>query len=221
MAIRRCVLAWVATVHLGGCATIFSGTKDTLTFAASVPSVRLTVDGEYLGELPLTVEMSRSFVGGRQFVARFEKPGYVTQEFRLKREFNAVAILDITSIPVSGGVDVLTGALMKFSPTDYHVQMLKEGQAAGSPEFRRAAAIYGFALANYRNVQKDLARGGGEHLGTLAALLGGGEAVATEVARQETIRNAPLLLAARSAHDFVACLARVLAGKGGLAPLES
>ena len=42
----------------------------------------------YQGELPLTVDMSRNFVGGRRFFARFERDGYVTQEFQLNREFN-------------------------------------------------------------------------------------------------------------------------------------
>src|SRR6266849_3981305 len=76
-----------ALMQLDGCATIFTGTTDTLKFDAA---------------------------------------GYETQEFQLKREFNYVAILDVTSIPTSGGIDVLTGSLMKFSPNEYHVQMLKK-----------------------------------------------------------------------------------------------
>lgn len=211
MTSTRLAVAPLAAVLLGGCATIFTGTKDTLTFAANVPGVRLSIDGEYLGELPLTVPMSRNFVGGRQFLARFERPGYVTQEFPLKRAFNPVAILDITSIPTSGGIDVLTGALIKFSPTDYHVQMLAKGETTDSPRFRRSTALYRYALASYLGVQKDLARGGGEHLSAFASLLGDGDPEGTVLARQASLRNASLLLDAGSAHDFVERAERVVA----------
>src|SRR3954470_14972947 len=109
----------MAAALLSGCATIFTGTTDTLRFDSNVGGVRLTVDGRYEGELPLTIDMSRNFMGGKQFMAKFERQGYATQEFQLSREFNTVAILDISCTIISGGVDVLTGAMMRFSPHDY------------------------------------------------------------------------------------------------------
>jgi hypothetical protein len=196
---------------LAGCATIFTGTTDTLTFDANVPGVRLSVDGEYKGELPLTVPMSRNFVGGRRFVARFEKEGWATQEFELHREFNMVAILDVTSIPTSGGVDVLTGSLMKFSPTGYHVQMLKQGQHAGSAEFRREVAVYGYALASHLALQKDAARGGGAHLSALASLMCGPDEAAGARLATEWTENATLLVGAGDPHDLLRRLDRVIA----------
>ncbi len=206
-----------ASAALAGCATIFTGTTDTLSFSANVPDVRLTVDGQYLGQLPITLPMSRNFVGGRQFIARFEREGYVPQEFKLSREFNAVAILDITSIPTSGGVDVLTGALLKFSPTEYHVQMLKVGQAATAAEFRRVTAVYRYALVNYREIQKDLARGGGERLASLAAVVSAGDAASAAAVRDASLRSAPLLVGAATAEEFVERMGAVLAGSPDLA----
>jgi hypothetical protein len=214
----RAALLLAAALLLGGCATIFTGTTDQLTFDANVPGVRLSVDGQYLGELPLALPMSRNFVGGRQFIARFERAGYVTQEFRLQREFNAVAILDITSIPTSGGIDVLTGALMKFAPTSYHVQMLPAGRSASSAEFQRDVRAWGLALATWRSVQKDLARGGGEHLSALAGVLAAGDrAGAASVTRASVAGRWPLLAAA-TPHEFVARLDGVLAADAAAAP---
>jgi hypothetical protein len=212
----RLALAAAASAALAGCATIFTGTTDHLSFEANVPGVRLSVDGRYLGELPLKLPMSRNFVGGQQFIAKFEKEGYVPQEFRLTREFNAVAILDVTSIPTSGGIDVLTGALMKFSPTDYHVQMLKEGQAATSAEFRRATETYRCALASWRAIQKDLARGGGADLAAFAAVVAGAEGSAAAAVSQASLRQGDVLLGATSAHDFVVRVDRVLASSEAL-----
>jgi hypothetical protein len=169
-----------------------------------VPGVRLSIDGEYKGELPLSIEMSRSFVGGRQFVAKFERAGYQTQEFQLHREFNPVAILDVTSIPTSGGIDVLTGALMRFSPVDYHVQMLGAGKSAASPAFRREVALWSFALASHRALQRDLARGGGEDLDAFALAACGGDAAAAAALRAATLADAPGLAGAAGPHTLVA-----------------
>lgn len=211
-------LAAAAPLLLGGCATIFTGTTDRLSFDANVPGVRLSVDGQYLGELPLSLDLSRNFVGGRQFIARFERDGYQVQEFKLQREFNAVAILDVTSIPTSGGIDVLTGALMKFAPRSYHVQMLPDGQSADAPEFLRGVRAWGFALASFRSVQKDLARGGGEHLASLARELAGGDASAAARVEAAALRGRAPLLAAATSHAFVASLGGVLAASPDARP---
>lgn len=216
----RRLAAGLAPLLLSGCATIFTGTTDVLSFQANVPKVRLSIDGQYKGELPLTFVMSRNFVGGQQFIARFEREGYVTQEFRLTRQLNAVAILDLTSIPTSGGIDVLTGALMKFSPTEYHVQMLPAGRSAGAPDFQRSVRATGYALVNHRAIQKDLARRGGEHLAAFAAALAGGEAEAAARIREASLRSAPLLLAATTPHDFLARVDGLLAGRPELRPFR-
>jgi len=203
-------------IPLSGCATMFTGTTDTLKFSANVPGVHLTIDGQYRGELPLTLTMSRNFMNGEQFKAKFEKQAYETQEFQLKREFNFVAILDVTSIPTSGGIDLLTGALFKFSPTEYHVQMLKRGKSASSVEFQRSKDLYHYALTNYHNLQRDIARGGGEYLASFASALSGRQGEADTIITEQALRNALVLLEASSAHDFVHRFNVMLAGDPGL-----
>jgi len=205
-----------ALIQLNGCATIFTGTTDTLTLDASVPGVRLTIDGQYKGELPLTLTMSRNFLHGGQFKAKFEREGHETQEFLLKREFNYVAILDVTSIPTSGGVDLLTGSLMKFSPTEYHIQMLQTGKSAKSADFERSKSLYRYALTNYRNVQRDISRGGGEYLASFASALSGTRGGADSVITEQALRNAPVLLEASGAHDFIHRFNDVLASHPNL-----
>ena len=200
-----------ALMALGGCGTIFTGTSDELKFNANVPGVRLTVDGQYKGELPLTLVQSRGFMNGETFTAKFEAPGYETQEFRLKREFNMVAVLDITSITTSGGIDVLTGSLWRFEPKEYHIQMLKKGK--GAAEFEREKRVWQYALMNYGRVQADLARGSGEYLESFAHAVGGeaGPAVAVHA-----LRNVRLLLEASGPHDFVLRFNEVLGSDPGL-----
>ena len=205
-----------ALIQLNGCATIFTGTTDTLKFDANVPGVRLTIDGQYKGELPLTLTLSRNFMNGEQFKAKFERAGYQTQEFQLKREFNYVAILDVTSIPTSGGIDLLTGSLMKFSPDEYHVQMLRKGESPGSAGSERSKRLYRYALMNYRKVQLDIIHGGGEYLESLASALSGTRGGADSVITERALRNAPVLLEASGAHDLIHRFNDVLAGHPSL-----
>jgi hypothetical protein len=212
------VAASIAAVAFGGCATIFTGTTDDLAFDANVPDVLLSIDGEVQGQLPLSIKMSRNFVGGRRFVAKFEKPGYATQQFELKREFNTVAILDISSTLISGGVDVLTGSLMKFSPREYHVLMVEAEAAPSKAELQRTRDLYRFALTNYRDLQKDVARGGGDHLAAFAWLICAGEVDPGRLVVDEAVSHGPSLVSASTAPAFAREFDGMLAGSVALRP---
>jgi len=208
------LLAPLALACAGGCGTIFTGTTDEIKFEANIPGVRLTIDKEPKGELPLTVVQSRNFMNGETFTARFEAPGYETQEFRLKRQFNTVAVLDITSIPTSGGVDFLTGSLMHFEPKEYHIQMERKGKS--SVELERERRVWRYVLANYRRVQSDLARGGGEHLESFGSMLAGERRGTDSTIVGHSLRHAAELLLASDPHDFVDRLNRTLASDPAL-----
>jgi hypothetical protein len=203
-----------ALVQLGGCATLFTGTTDELTFNANVPGVRLTIDGQPKGTLPVTVSQSRDFMHGQEFRVKLEAPGYETQEFQLKRQFNWVAILDITSVPTSGGVDYYTGSLMHFEPKEYHIQMRKKGK--GSAEFEREKRLWHYALVNYRRLQMDLARGGGEYLESFASVLAGELGGVNSTIVKHSLRHAAELLQASGPHDFVDTFNRTLASDPAL-----
>jgi hypothetical protein len=213
---RRAALLLLAAAPLAGCASMFTGTKDPMKFDANVPGVRLSIDGRYLGELPLALDMSRNFIGGEQFWAKFERDGYETQEFKLRREFNTVAILDISSPLTCGGIDILTGALMRFSPTEYHVTMRPLAPAGSGTVtgLERDLAIRRFVVASAARIQADLARGGGEHLGALGVLVAGGDPVRARLVVEAALRDAPALVAAPTAHAFAERLAPAL-GLGG------
>ena len=197
----RLLLVPLVLTCLGGCATIFSGTSEEIKFSANVPGVRLTIDGQLKGILPLTVSQSKDFMHGQEFRVKLEAPGYETQQFQLKRQFNWVALLDITSVPTSGGIDYYTGALMRFEPNEYHVEMRKKGK--GSAEYEREKRLWRYALVNYRRVQADIARGGGAHLESFASALSGTRGGIDSAIVEHALRHAPVLLQASGPHDFV------------------
>ena len=109
----------IAALGLTGCATIFSGTSDSVTFQSQPEGARVIIDGVDQGTTPLTTSVKRS-IGGTTVTYRLD--GYETRTFELGQEFNMTAIWNIFCLAgfwACGAIDVLTGAIMKYSPTTY------------------------------------------------------------------------------------------------------
>ena len=156
------------SIILSGCATIFSGTSDEISFSTNVDPVIVYIDGLNVGKTPLKVAVEKK--AGRGRLVRFEKAGYKTEEFNLKNKFDTVAILDITSVITSGGIDVLTGAIMEYSPRQYHIEMLKDDQALLGRQSKQLQ-FASFVLTNADAIKQNLANGGGEALDALLFLV--------------------------------------------------
>ena len=161
----------IISVILAGCATIFSGTSDEISFSTNADPVRVYIDGLNVGYTPLKVAVEKKAGKGR--VVRFEKAGYKTQEFNLRNKFDAVAILDITSVITSGGIDVLTGAIMEYDPKQYHVEMLVNSEVILKDQSKQLQ-FASFVLTNADAIKENLAKGSGEALDTLLFLVNSG-----------------------------------------------
>ena len=155
------------TIILAGCATIFSGTSNEISFSTNVDPVRVYIDGLNVGNTPLKVVVEKKAGKGR--MVRFEKSGYKTQEFNLRNKFDTVAILDITSVITSGGIDVLTGAIMEYEPKQYHVEMLKDVETILKGQSKQIQ-FASFVLTNADAIKENIATGGGEALDALLLL---------------------------------------------------
>lgn len=162
------VSLFIVAAFITGCATIFTGTSDTVSFSSNADPVRVFIGGRNVGTTPLTIEVNRQTRKGP--LVRFEKEGYGTQEFFLEQQFNWVSVLDISSILTSGGIDVLTGAIMEYSPKQYHIEMLSTKQTS-IYDRKRQIEFARFVLFNAHNIQKDIASGGGEYSNTLATII--------------------------------------------------
>ncbi len=100
---------------------------------------------------------------------------------------------------------------MKYSPTEYHVQMLPAGTTPESQSFQRSVRGTAFALANYRDVQREVVRGGGEHLHALATIVGDADDATTRLVESASVRHARELVQGRTAEDFLSRFDAVLA----------
>lgn len=160
------ILSVIAMTILG-CASIISGTTDQISFSSNVDPVNVYIDGLKVGETPLKVDVQKKVGLGR--VVRFEKAGYKTQEFNLRNKFDAVAVLDISSVIVSGGIDVLTGALMEYSPKTYHIEMVDDNEVIHGDQ-KKQIEFAAFVLTNADVIKKNIAEGEGEALDSLIKL---------------------------------------------------
>jgi len=164
------VFVLTAFLALGGCATIFTDGEDEITFNSNVDKTNVYLDGIKLGQTPLTIDIDRKTANR---MLKFTKPGYQTQEQELLHDFNMNfgMVLDLTGTALTltpMGINALSGNLIKYTPTEYHIEM--EPEKTGDHKlFRQRVASMRFAAHNFSDIQQDLVSGEGEFLEGLKA----------------------------------------------------
>ncbi|MCR4315726.1 MAG: hypothetical protein NUW37_05170 [Planctomycetes bacterium] len=116
-----------------GCATIISGTTDTVTFDSNLMDAKVEVDGRVYN-LPTEVELETH----RSYLATFRHPDAGRRSMIVEQEFNWWTLGNIIFWPAFF-VDVITGAMWKledvvicdFQWIDWHER--REGRA-GDPD---------------------------------------------------------------------------------------
>lgn len=166
----RIAAGLVILLHFNACATIFSDGQDTITFKSNVDKVKVFFDNSLVGETPLVLPVDRQL---HRIKVRFSKEGYASQEMLLahKLNMNAGMILDVTGTlftltPMA--VDALSGNLIRYSPTQYHIEMVPEKTGDLQPYYRRIHSMQ-FAALNFEDIRRDLLAGGGDFLDALTA----------------------------------------------------
>ncbi|UCA60045.1 PEGA domain-containing protein [Chryseobacterium rhizoplanae] len=115
------VLLLVTALSTTSCATIFTGTRDKITFNSSPEGAKVIHNGEEKCTTPCTAPISRSL--GKQFIT-VEKEGFDSQKIKLNKSFNAVTLLNILFGGAIGvGIDAATGSLTKYSTKKYDVEL--------------------------------------------------------------------------------------------------
>jgi PEGA domain. len=102
---------------LSGCATIMSGSNQTLTFNSNVEGVSVYVDGALIGKTPV----SASFKKNKAQSVMFSKEGYQSVTREITKEFDPVAALNI--FWDLSTTDFITGAVYEYAPNAIYVEM--------------------------------------------------------------------------------------------------
>jgi hypothetical protein len=111
-----CVLAMY---FLSSCATIFSGTRQTVRIESYPPGASVEIDGISHGTTPADVPMKKNL---NQTSVVLNKDGYQTKTFSPTATFDVVSIINIFFWP-GFIVDAVTGAIKKYDPLLYKINL--------------------------------------------------------------------------------------------------
>ena len=119
-------LAIIASIGMTSCATIFTGTHDTISFKTTPPGVTVSKDGVDLCKTPCSTKIKRSL---NDVDIELKLDGYDTKQITLDKEFNVVSIINLGNL-LAWGVDALSGAVMKFDKKSYDIELTKNGKTS-------------------------------------------------------------------------------------------
>ncbi|MDV4043684.1 hypothetical protein CMT37_12755 [Elizabethkingia anophelis] len=112
----------ILTFSVTSCATVFTGTTDSIT-VTSKPDRAIVYDrGLEKCTTPCTFKMGRSL---SDKTIEIRKEGYETKTIGLDRKFNAVSIINLFGL-IGWGVDAATGSLMKYDTKGYNVELVEK-----------------------------------------------------------------------------------------------
>ena len=111
----------IALISLGftGCASIFTGTTQTVQVNSIPNGANVSVGGLDRGLTPLPVVLKKGSSGE---CITLSLKGYEQKTFQPQTRFNPVAILNLWGI-LGWGIDAATGAMWKYDPTFYNIQL--------------------------------------------------------------------------------------------------
>ncbi|HEV7348584.1 PEGA domain-containing protein [Telluribacter sp.] len=118
----------LVTVFLNGCATIFSGSRQTVRIESYPPGANIEIDGISHGITPATVSMRKSLNATSVVLT---KEGYQTKLFSPSQEFDLVGILNIFFWP-GFIIDAVNGSMMRFDSPYYQIKLEPVSEAVSS-----------------------------------------------------------------------------------------
>jgi len=107
---------------LTGCATILTGTKDTISFNSTPQGAIIYKDGVELCKTPCSVRMKRSI---NDTDLEFRLDGYETRVLTLDKEFNVVSIINLGFL-LGWAIDAISGSVMKYDRKVYDITLRQE-----------------------------------------------------------------------------------------------
>ncbi len=120
---RKCIVVALAVsivVSTSSCASIISGTKQSVTITSDPSDVEVSIDGESAGRTPLTVELRRK----EDHLIKAVKEGVGEASVTTTKKSNGWIWGNLLFGGIIGLIiDFSTGAAKKISPDTYHLQL--------------------------------------------------------------------------------------------------
>ena len=109
----------ITILFSSGCATLLTGTKDTIAFDSTPQCAIVYKDGQELCKTPCRMPIKRSINSSE---IEFRLDGYEPRFFTLEKEMNFVSVLNLGNL-FGWAVDAATGSVVKYSKKSYDLTM--------------------------------------------------------------------------------------------------
>lgn len=123
---KKIPVLFLAVFMMTGCATIFTGTKDNISFSSTPSGATIYKDGVEICTTPCNYKIKRSL---NDTDIEFKLDGYETRLITLDKELNLVSIINLGNL-LGWGIDALSGAVMKYDRKSYDLKLTKERSAS-------------------------------------------------------------------------------------------
>lgn len=116
----------ITSLMMSSCATIFTGTKDRITFNSTPSGATIYKDGVEQCKTPCTLKVKRS-LGDTEM--EYKLDGYETRLITLDKEFNIISVINLGNL-LGWGIDALSGAVMKYDRKVYDITLSKNNRTS-------------------------------------------------------------------------------------------
>jgi hypothetical protein len=164
----------VLAFTMAGCASIVSlitdgGIQQEVTFNSEPSGAQVIIKGQAIGVTPLKAEVERAW----DMTAVIKKEGYEEETVILRARLNPWIWGNIISGGAFGSTtDYLSDGIVEYAPDAYLVTLKpRKASMEELDRWEKEKKVRNFILYSYTNLAHDFAKGGGEYLTSLYALL--------------------------------------------------
>jgi hypothetical protein len=119
MKILSTLLFAATLLFMTSCATLFTGTKDKITFNSDPSGATIYIDGVEQCKTPCRMNVKRSI---NNTEVEFKLGGYETRLITLSKEFNVISVVNLGNL-LGWAIDALSGAVMKYDRKTYDITL--------------------------------------------------------------------------------------------------
>jgi uncharacterized protein YceK len=116
---KKFYLLLAVAIMTSGCATLLTGTKDTISFSSNPQGAVVYKDGVELCRTPCSIPVKRTL---NTEDIEFKLDGYDTRLLTLDKKFNVVSVINLGSL-FGWAVDAASGSLVKYGRKSYDLEM--------------------------------------------------------------------------------------------------
>jgi hypothetical protein len=110
-------------VLVGGCATLFKGGSEKVSFGSNPDKAKVYVNGQYMGDTPVQLNLASK----QNYTIEFRKDGYQSKAVIVNSNVGAGwVILDILGGLLPVVIDAATGSWMQLDQTNINAALEKQ-----------------------------------------------------------------------------------------------